>query len=102
MSTSSKGGKMKKKYKSYSFWTALSGAVVIFLNALGECFGFSINNDLVSGVIMAFAGVLVVLGIVTMDKSEGDQTESDSQPEDTIEDEEEQNTEGQDDENKTE
>lgn len=60
---------MDKRFKSYSFWTALAGAVVVFLNALGDCFGFSIDNDLVSGLIMAFAGLLVVLGVVTMPKS---------------------------------
>lgn len=60
---------MNKRFKSYSFWTALAGAVVVFLNALGDCFGFSIDNDLVSGLIMAFAGLLVVLGVVTMPKS---------------------------------
>ena len=57
---------MKNNFKSYSFWTALAGAVVIFLNALGDVFGFSVDNDLVKGLIMAFAGILVVLGVVTM------------------------------------
>lgn len=57
-----------KKFKSYGFWTALSGAVVIFLNALGDCFGFSVDNDLVSALIMAVAGILVVLGVVSMPK----------------------------------
>ena len=57
---------MKNRIKSYSFWTALSGAVVIFLNALGELFGFSVQDELVSGIIMAVAGILVVFGIVTM------------------------------------
>ncbi len=59
---------MKNKIKSYSFWVALSGSIVIFANALGELFGFSVQDDLISGLIMAFAGILVVLGIVTMPK----------------------------------
>lgn len=54
------------KFNSYGFWTALSGAIVVLLEALGKCFGFSIDNELVSGVIMAFAGLLVVLGVVSM------------------------------------
>lgn len=66
-----------KRFKSYGFWTALSGAVVIFLNALGDCFGFSIDNELVSGLIMAFAGVLVVLGVVSMPKN--DETKSEDE-----------------------
>lgn len=60
---------MKDKIKSYSFWTALSGAVVVLLQALGDCFGFSIQSELVSGIIMAIAGVLVVFGVVSMPKS---------------------------------
>lgn len=59
-----------KNFKSYSFWTALAGAVTILASALGKCFGFSVNNDLITDVIMAIAGVLVVLGVVTMPKKE--------------------------------
>ena len=73
---------MNKRFKSYSFWTALAGAVVVFLNALGDCFGFSIDNDLVSGLIMAFAGLLVVLGVVTMPKdSENSQPDAEDDKE---------------------
>lgn len=61
---------MKNRIKSYSFWTALAGAVVVLMEALGKCFGFSVNNEIVTGVIMAVAGLLVVLGIVTMPNSE--------------------------------
>lgn len=86
---------MDKRFKSYSFWTALAGAVVVFLNALGDCFGFSIDNDLVSGLIMAFAGILVVFGVVTMPKENEDKLqESDkttSQEDDNTSDEQEEN-----------
>ena len=71
---------MKEKIKSYSFWTALSGAVVVLLQAIGKCFGFSINSEVVSGLIMAVAGVLVVFGIVSMpnkdDKSKNENDEN--------------------------
>ena len=62
---------MKDKIKSYSFWTALSGAVVVLLQAIGDCFGFSIQSELVSGIIMAIAGVLVVFGVVSMPNKDG-------------------------------
>lgn len=55
-----------KKMKSYSFWVALSSAVVVLLNALGRAFGFSIQNKIVEDVILAIASLLVVLGIVNM------------------------------------
>lgn len=66
---------MKDKIKSYSFWTALSGAVVVLLQALGDCFGFSIQSELVSGIIMAIAGVLVVFGVVSMPKNSDNKTD---------------------------
>ena len=61
---------MKNKIKSYGFWTALAGAVVVLVNALGQMFGFSVDNEIITNVIMAIAGVLVVLGVVTMPKGE--------------------------------
>ena len=64
-----------KNIKSYSFWTALAGAVTILVSALGKCFGFSIDNQVITDVIMAVAGVLVVLGVVTMPKKENKNTE---------------------------
>ena len=71
---------MKNKIKSYGFWTALAGAVVVLINALGKAFGFSIDNEVVTNVIMAIAGVLVVLGVVTMSKGEdGNQQEGKSE-----------------------
>lgn len=70
---------MKEKFKSYSFWTALSGAVVILLNCLGDAFGFSVDNEIVSSIIMAFAGILVVLGVVTMPNKKNDNDDSDNE-----------------------
>lgn len=61
---------MKEKIKSYGFWTALAGALVVLVDALGDLFGFSVSDEIVSGVVMAVAGVLVVLGVVTMPKGE--------------------------------
>lgn len=77
-----------KKFKSFGFWTALAGAVTILVNALGKCFGFSIDNQIVSDVIMAVAGVLVVLGVVTMPKKENKENSQDQTQEKTPEEEE--------------
>lgn len=71
---------MKNKIKSYGFWTALAGAVVMLVNALGQMFGFSVDNEIITNVIMAIAGVLIVLGVVTMPKGEdGNQQEGKSE-----------------------
>ena len=72
---------MKNKIKSYGFWTALAGAVVVLVNALGQMFGFSVDNEIITNVIMAIAGLLVVLGVVTMPKGDNqDEKESDEKP----------------------
>lgn len=93
---------MKDKIKSYSFWTALSGAVVVLLQAIGDCFGFSIQSELVSGIIMAIAGVLVVFGVVSMPNKDGStDKESEEQTENQAEENSEQ-TEDQEKENETE
>lgn len=93
---------MKDKIKSYSFWTALSGAVVVLLQAIGDCFGFSIQSELVSGIIMAIAGVLVVFGVVSMPNKDGStDKESEEQTEHQTEENSEQ-TEDQEKENETE
>ncbi len=54
------------KYKSYGFWTALAGALTLFVGTLTKSFGISFNVEIIEDVIMAFAGILVVLGIVCM------------------------------------
>lgn len=66
---------MMKNYKKFSFWTALAGAVTVLASALGKCFGFSVDNQIITDVIMAIAGVLVVLGVVTMPKNQDNNQE---------------------------
>ena len=61
---------MKKKIKSFGFWTALAGALTILVEALGKCFGFTVEEGLVSEIVLAVAGVLVVLGVVCMPSKE--------------------------------
>ena len=61
-----------KIFKSYGFWTAFAGAVVILVNSLGQLFGFSIESKLIENVILAFAGVLVALGVVSMEKAKNE------------------------------
>lgn len=60
--------KFKELIKSYGFWTALAGAMVVLVQSIGRAFGITIENTLVSDIIMAIAGVLVVFGVVAMPK----------------------------------
>ena len=61
--------KLKQLIKSYGFWTALAGAIVVLVNAIGRAFGFFVEEEIISNIIMAIAGVLVVFGVVTMPKN---------------------------------
>ena len=58
--------KFKDRIKSYGFWTALSGAVVILVQSITKCFGVEVQEELISDIIMSVCGVLVVFGIVKM------------------------------------
>ena len=61
-----------KRFKQYSFWVSLSGAIILFVQVLGRLFNFIPNNELISDLIMSFAGILVVLGIVSKPTDEDD------------------------------
>lgn len=76
-----------KKMKSYSFWISLTGALIIFINCLGNIFGFKIENTVIENVIMSFAGILVVFGVVTKD-NKNENEEENIEEEETFEEEE--------------
>ena len=71
-----------KKIRNYGFWVALSGAMVMLVNALGKVFGFAVKDEVVSGLIMAIAGALVVFGVVVMPTKDNN-TEEDKKEEQT-------------------
>ena len=64
---------MREKMKKYNFWTSLAGSVVILICAIGKFCGFEIENEIISNVIIAFAGVLVVFGVVVPDEKHNSQ-----------------------------
>lgn len=59
---------MKEKFKSYSFWLSVTGAVILLLNNLGKAFGFTVDNEIIYSIVDAVCGVLVVFGVLTMNK----------------------------------
>ena len=73
--------KFKDRIKSYGFWTALSGAVVILVQSITKCFGVEVQEELISDIIMSVCGVLVVFGIVTMPNKKADSDESEEKTE---------------------
>lgn len=82
--------KFKDRIKSYGFWTALSGAVVILAQSIAKCFGLEIEEELISNIIMSICGVLVVFGVVTMPnkKTGSDESEEKTESEENLESEE--------------
>ena len=71
---------MKNLFKNYSFWVSLSGAVVVLIETIGRAVGFIADGKLINDIIMAVAGLLVVLGVVTMPaNNKGTNDESDDE-----------------------
>ena len=62
--------KLKNLVKSYGFWTALAGATVALVNAIGRACGFFVEEEIISNIIMSVAGLLVVFGIVALPKKD--------------------------------
>ena len=82
--------KLKKLIKSYGFWTALAGAVVVLVNAIGKACGFIVDGDIISNIIMAVAGILVVFGVVSMPKNDVKKEEVSSKKQDEGQEKEEE------------
>ena len=58
-----------KKFKTYSFWIALMGAIVLLIENLSAIFGFEFNKTIFESVFLSVCGILVVLGIIVKDSS---------------------------------
>ena len=61
---------MTNKFKSYKFWVALTSAIIIFLQTLGNEIGLHISQEVLSNIIMSFCAILVVLGFVKDDRDD--------------------------------
>lgn len=57
---------IKDRIKSMSFWAGIIGAVILILGA----FGVEIEGETANTVVNAVCSVLVLLGIVTVPKSD--------------------------------
>ena len=64
-----------KKFKSYTFWISLLGAVILLINTLGTTFGFGVDEVAITSIVTAVLGIFVTLGVIKKDKKTGD-TES--------------------------
>lgn len=75
--------KLKQMIKSYSFWTTLAGSLALVASAIGKAFSIKVEEKIIIDIVMAIAGVLVAVGVVTMpsDKSKTDEKEDASKEE---------------------
>ena len=55
-------------FKTYGFWTALAGMLTIVVSALGKIFGFAIDDGIITEIVMAIAGFLVAIGVISVPK----------------------------------
>ncbi|PKK95976.1 MAG: hypothetical protein CVV59_00890 [Tenericutes bacterium HGW-Tenericutes-4] len=55
---------MKQKLKSYGFWMSLTMAIILVLQTLGKTFSFTVDEEVIVGIVTSVIGVFVVLGFV--------------------------------------
>lgn len=60
---------LKTKVKSYSFWVSLASAVILILKLVGQKFGFSVDEGLISDLFTSLCAILVILGIIVVPSS---------------------------------
>lgn len=74
---------MKFDYKNYKFWVAMFGAIILFLQNLGQVVGFRVNDEILYGLVNSFCSVLVVMGIINnptkKDQNDEEQESDDDQ-----------------------
>lgn len=82
--------KFKQKFKqmisSYSFWTTLAGALALVASAIGRAFCIKVEEQIVTDIVMAIAGVLVAVGIVSKPTTQSDGAEVDGNEPEVIQD----------------
>lgn len=66
------------RFKKYSFWVALMGAIVLLIENLASVFGFEFNKTIFESIFLSVCGILVVLGIIVKDlKDQSQNVEND-------------------------
>ena len=67
---------MKNKFKSYSFWMSVTAGVILVLNNMGKAFGFVVESEIVTEIVDSICGVLILFGVLSMQKNEKQQDEN--------------------------
>lgn len=67
---------MSSKYRSYKFWLAILGAVLIIVQNIFKANGVVITDEVGFNIINAICGVLVFLGVIDKPKNNTENTEN--------------------------
>ena len=73
---------MKDKFKSYSFWMSVTGAVILVLNNIGKVCGFTVNDIVFTEIVDSICGVLILFGVITISKDDKTNADDNSLDED--------------------
>lgn len=65
---------MNKRYKSYKFWLAILGGVLIIVQNIFKANGVVITDEIGYNILNAICGVLVFLGVIDKPKENGNGT----------------------------
>lgn len=62
--------KLKDRAKTYSFWVSLTSAVILIIKLIGQKYGLAIDETFISDLVTTICGLLVILGIIVIPKTE--------------------------------
>ena len=59
------------KFKTYSFWISVGGAIGLVIQSFARAYGFAFDELVVNDVITSICGVLVVFGVISAPNGTG-------------------------------
>lgn len=62
--------KLKNRVKTYSFWVSLASAIILIVKLIGQKYGLNIDETFISDLVTTICGLLVILGIIVVPKSD--------------------------------
>ena len=62
--------KLKNRVKTYSFWVSLTSAIILIVKLIGQKYGLNIDETFISDLVTTICGLLVILGIIVVPKSD--------------------------------
>lgn len=68
-----------ERFKKYSFWVGVAGALLVLLEAIANALGFGFNEPKVEAILLGICTLMVALGFIKKDDKENmDSSQNDS------------------------